>query len=228
MSATPHKWSYVFEERTRILVVDDDPILREFASVYLSAPLCQVVSAPDAIAALDILSREEFDIVLADIEMPGMSGFELVQRMRVDAKLRTVPVVMITCREDIISIDQAYTAGATSFTSKPINWRQLSYQLRYVIRASKTEQSAPRPHGEHDVAARVAMSSTTNDEIAAALTAIIDTAGRLAEHGAPDREAVHAREIVAVAKSALGKLRGTAEAADGGNSFTGVSQSRVA
>jgi len=78
MSNAPQKWWYVFDEPTRILVVDDDPILREFASVYLTTPMSQVVLAPDAATALDLLAREAFDIAMIDIEMPGMNGFELV------------------------------------------------------------------------------------------------------------------------------------------------------
>ena len=88
MSDAPQNWWYVFDEPTRILVVDDDPILREFASVYLTTPMSEVVSAPDAATAFDLLSHLAFDIALIDIEMPGMNGFELVQRIRAQDKLR--------------------------------------------------------------------------------------------------------------------------------------------
>jgi CheY-like chemotaxis protein len=64
---TPYQWSYVFDEHTRILVVDDDPILREFASVYLTSPVSEVEAAPDAEAALSLLSSKAFDVVLVDI-----------------------------------------------------------------------------------------------------------------------------------------------------------------
>jgi DNA-binding response OmpR family regulator len=218
----------VFNERTRILVVDDDPILREFASVYLTAPLCHVETVPDAAAALDLLSREAFDIVLVDIEMPGMNGYELVRRMRAEEKLRTIPIVMITCREDIVSIDQAYTAGATSFTAKPINWRQLSYQLRYVIRASKREDGVSRPGGEDGMTANAVKPSTMDREIASSLRAIINTASRMVGDRAEDRAAADAREITTVAECALRKLLGTAEVSEGTKSFDRVDQPRVA
>src|SRR5262245_4076457 len=84
---TPYHWSNVFDEHTRILDVDDDPILREFASVYLTSPVSEVEAAPDAEAALDLLSHNEFDVVLVDIGLPGMDGFELVQRMRAQERL---------------------------------------------------------------------------------------------------------------------------------------------
>src|SRR5262245_55196272 len=112
MTVAAHKWSYVFDEPTRILMVDDDPILHEFASVYLTTPFSQVVSATDGAAALELLSRDTFDVALFDIEMPGMDGFELVERVRAQERLRNLPVVMVTGREDIASIDRAYAAGA--------------------------------------------------------------------------------------------------------------------
>src|SRR5215475_665362 len=147
MTDTQQQWWYVFDEQTRILVVDDDPILREFASVYLTTPMSTVALAPDASSALDLLAREQFDIALVDIDMPGMDGFELVECVRGQDKLRSLPIVMVTGREDIASIDRAYAVGATSFVTKPVNWRQLSHQLRYVVRASRQQPAAPLPQG---------------------------------------------------------------------------------
>ena len=64
-------WKYVLDQPMRILVVDDDPILREFASVYLSTPTATVETAPDGLAALDLLKAEAFDVAVIDIDMPG-------------------------------------------------------------------------------------------------------------------------------------------------------------
>jgi CheY-like chemotaxis protein len=133
------KMTYVFDEPTRILVVDDDPILREFASVYLSAPLTEVVTVADGYAGLELLQKERFSVALVDIEMPVMDGYTLLECVRAMPSLRSFPVVMLTQHQDIKSIDRAYAAGATSFAPKPVNWRLLSYQLRSVIRASRLE-----------------------------------------------------------------------------------------
>src|SRR5258705_8546549 len=175
MTDTPQQWWYVFEEQTRILVLDDDPILLEFASVYLTTPMSTVALAPDASTALELLARERFDITLIDIDMPGMDGFELVECIRGQDKLRNLPIVMVTGREDIVSIDRAYAVGATSFATKPVNWRQLSHQLRYVIRANRQPSAAPRaqdtgaPRG-----AATWMSAATRREFATALGSIIN------------------------------------------------------
>jgi DNA-binding response OmpR family regulator len=203
MTDTQQNWWYVFDEQTRILVVDDDPILREFASVYLTTPMSTVALAPDASTALDLLAREQFDIALIDIDMPGMDGFELVECIRGQDKLRNLPIVMVTGREDIVSIDRAYAVGATSFATKPVNWRQLSHQLRYVIRANRQPSAAPVPQdtGAPRASSATWMSAATRREFATSLGAIINVAKRIANGRAPSQEA--AQEIIAAAEALL-------------------------
>jgi DNA-binding response OmpR family regulator len=133
-------WSYVLDEPVRILLADDDPILREFGSVHLSTPTATVVPAPDGMAALGLLKTESFDLVLLDIEMPALDGFALLQTIREDAALNQLPVMMLTGHEDIVSIDRAFRLGANAFASKPVNWRLLSYQIRYVLRSCALER----------------------------------------------------------------------------------------
>jgi DNA-binding response OmpR family regulator len=133
-------WSYVLAEPTKILVVDDDPILREFSKVYLATPWALIETAAGVDDALEQMKEESFDIVLIDIEMPGRDGYELLEILRRDPGTAILPVMMLTGREDIASIDHSYELGATAFTTKPVNWRQLSYQIRYLLRSSKTEQ----------------------------------------------------------------------------------------
>jgi DNA-binding response OmpR family regulator len=186
-------WSYVFEEPTRILVVDDDPILREFASVYLSAPAASVETLPDGGSALDCLRRDRFDVAVLDIDMPNLDGFELLQHIRADEALADLPVIMLTGREDILSIDRAYSLGATSFVTKPVNWRELSYQLRYVIRANRAQRLA-------------------SNEAAEAIGAIVNHASFIADRSGTDAASIsRAQQIVALGRDLLDKVT----AADG-------------
>lgn len=135
-------WSFVLDEPLRLLVVDDDPILREFASVYLSAPHVTIDAAEDGEAAWAMLEAQPYDVALIDIEMPKLDGYALVERIRGDDRLHDLPVIMVTGREDAVSIDRAFEVGANSFTVKPVNWRQLSHQVRYVVRSGRMEQAA--------------------------------------------------------------------------------------
>jgi DNA-binding response OmpR family regulator len=133
-------WSYVLDEPVRILVADDDPILCEFASVHLSTPTATIVTVPNGRAALDLLKSTPCDLAVLDIEMPELDGFGLLATIRADAALGNLPVMMLTGHEDIASIDRAFTLGANAFAPKPVNWRLLSYQIRYVLRACSLER----------------------------------------------------------------------------------------
>jgi DNA-binding response OmpR family regulator len=212
MSDAPQTLWYVFDEPTRILVVDDDPILCEFASVYLTTPMSKVVSTLDSSAALDLLMREQFDVALVDIAMPGMDGFELVERIRGQEKLRGLPIVIVTGREDVVSIDRAYSVGATSFVTKPVNWRQLSHQLRYVVRASRGQAATARPHddgGPSSGRELAWMSNGTRREFTTSLGSIINAAKRIANGRAPSEAA--AQEIITTAETLLLKSLVTRE-----------------
>ncbi len=148
---TQSHFFYVLADEARILAVDDDPIMREFAGVYLASPTTEVETANGGLAALDAVAKQAFDLVLLDIDMPGMTGFEVLERLRADPRTQGLPVIVVTGREDIVSIDRAYELGATSFISKPVNWRLLAYQIRYVLRASR--QAATATAGQANLAA---------------------------------------------------------------------------
>ena len=134
---------YVLQDRIRLLLVDDDPILREFGIVHLSSETAVVQTATDGVQALELLARMPVDLVLLDLEMPRLDGFEVLRRLRSQEETARLPVIVVTGHEDASAIDKAYQAGATSFVVKPINWRQLSYQIRYVHRAARAEREAP-------------------------------------------------------------------------------------
>ena len=152
LASRGHRWSFVLDEPVRILVADDDPILREFATVHLSTPVASVETACDGEEAWARLLAEPFDLVISDIEMPNLDGFGLVARIRAEPRLAHLPIVMVTGREDIVSIDRAYEAGATAFATKPVNWRQLSHQLRYVLRTSRVEGDVRRERDRAETA----------------------------------------------------------------------------
>jgi CheY-like chemotaxis protein len=99
---------FVNIDATRILVADDDPILREFAVVHLASPDTTVETAADGMAALALLKSGPCDIALVDLEMPRLDGFGLIERLRADPKLAHLPVVVVTGREDTAAIDRAF------------------------------------------------------------------------------------------------------------------------
>ena len=119
----------------QILVVDDDPTARILMQASLQQAGFVVQVAADAQEALQLFHGASFDLVMSDVEMPGMDGFELCARLRAESDV-PVPVVMVTGMDDLASIDRAFEAGATDFLPKPINWSLLGHRVRYILRAS--------------------------------------------------------------------------------------------
>ena len=128
---------YVLQDEARILVVDDDPILRAWAQVNLATPTTEIDLAADGAEALERLKTARYDLVLLDLEMPGLDGFEVLTRIRNDPSTKDIAVIVQTGREDVEAIDRCFHLGATSFVMKPLNWRLLAYQIRYVLRAER-------------------------------------------------------------------------------------------
>jgi CheY-like chemotaxis protein len=135
----PGNFFYVLEDPLRILFVDDDPIMREFALVHLSTDKAEVVVGADGIDAIKAVEEGEFDVVVMDLDMPNMDGFEALSRIRADERTQGLPVIVVTEREEASAIDRAFEAGATSLMAKPINWRLLSHQVCAAHRTHKAE-----------------------------------------------------------------------------------------
>lgn len=201
-------WVYVIDEATRVLVADDDPILREFASVHLSSPAVTIETAPDGAAAFEMLEAGDFDIALLDIEMPPFDGFVLLEKIRAEPKLRHLPVMMLTGHEDIGSVDRAYDLGANSFIPKPVNWRLLSYHIRYVMRSSRIEQELRRANdlsGSGDAASSF---DAAAEEHEALLNGIVEQArGMRAAAGMSASLAGDIDRIETLARAALSQCR---------------------
>lgn len=143
MNLGGQRFDYVLNEEMILLAVDDDPIQREFCSVYLSSPSVSVETAQSAEAGLTLLEGKRYAAALIDVEMPGMDGIEMLRRLRADPRFDSLPVMIITGREDMASIDAAYAAGATAFMCKPVNWRLLAHQVRFMVRAHRAMRREP-------------------------------------------------------------------------------------
>lgn len=139
---------YAPHQPIRILFVDDDPILREFAVANLGAEHTEVESVADGAAALAAIERHAPDVVLLSLEGPGYESLAVLEALRGRADRRAPPVIVVTGREDIEAVDAAYAAGAASFAVKPLNWRLLARQLRFVLRAAANGGAGAGPASE--------------------------------------------------------------------------------
>ena len=120
-----------------VLVVDDDEAARLIIKIALTNEGMRVEQAANAAEALAAYAERRPDIVLLDVDMPGMDGFECCRALRLRPRGAELPVLMLTGHEDMQSIHKAYDAGATDFLSKSNNWALLAHRVRYMLRASR-------------------------------------------------------------------------------------------
>jgi CheY-like chemotaxis protein len=104
-----------------ILVVDDDPINRMVLTRDLEREGHRVATAADGVRALEALRAEPFDIVLLDVLMPELDGYETLAQIERDEKLRHVPVIMVSALEDIDSVVRCIEMGAADYLPKPFD-----------------------------------------------------------------------------------------------------------
>lgn len=128
--------------KLRVLVADDDPIARELISTRLSSLACESEEAEDGIAAWHAIMSNSFDIALVDLSMPSLDGFELLRCVRNHPRTKHMPVVVVTSHNDKESIEEALSAGATSFLTKPINWSTFSAHIGYLLKISRSANEA--------------------------------------------------------------------------------------
>jgi DNA-binding response OmpR family regulator len=127
----------------RVLVVDDDPEIRGLMVTVLSYE-ADVVTAQDGQAALRVLADETVDLVLLDVMMPGVSGFGVLEAIRADPRLRSLPVMMLTAKVGESEHAEAFRGGADAYLTKPFDLQGLLGEMERLMEAGPTERAARR------------------------------------------------------------------------------------
>jgi diguanylate cyclase (GGDEF)-like protein len=127
-----------------LLVVDDDPFIARLLEIELRAAGYDVRMASDGNAALDVARERAPDLVLADVMMPNMDGFELTRRLRQDPRTATVSVIMLTARGLSADKLEGFAIGADDYIVKPFDTPELLARIRGVLRRAR-EMRAQSP-----------------------------------------------------------------------------------
>lgn len=123
----------------RVLVADDELTARLLMAAVLEKAGCEVVLAADGAEALQRFGEQPCDLVMLDVEMPGLDGFETCARLRRQIG-DELPIVMVTGMDDVASVERAFEVGATDFINKPINWALIGHRVFYLIRTYENLQ----------------------------------------------------------------------------------------
>ncbi len=126
-----------------ILVVDDEPNIVKLARMYLEREGYQVISEGDGQKALEAIALRKPDLVVLDVMLPSLDGFEVCRQLR--AADNPVPIIMVTARDDDIDKILGLELGADDYLTKPFNPRELVARIRAVLRRGSTARSEQQP-----------------------------------------------------------------------------------
>jgi CheY-like chemotaxis protein len=122
------------EKTPVVLVVDDNQQNLELLQAYLEDIDCETIPAHDGPEALEIISNSPPDLILLDVMMPKMSGFEVCKRIKNDPKTSDIPVIMVTALNEFGDIERGIDSGTDDFLSKPINKLELVTRVKIMLK----------------------------------------------------------------------------------------------
>lgn len=134
-----------------ILIVDDEPDILDLLTYNLSNKGFAVERASDGEEALERAHTLDPDLIILDVMMPVMNGIETCRRIREDAHLRTIPVLMLTARTEEESMIEGLDSGADSYLGKPVSMPVILSQVRALLRSSKRNDTPPDTLRIHDL-----------------------------------------------------------------------------
>ena len=136
-----------FDQEVRnstILIADDTEQNVELLQAYLDEVGCRVVTAYDGQETLDRVADSKPDLILLDIMMPKMSGYEICRKLKADPATRNIPICMVTALTEEGDIEKAVEAGTDDFLSKPINKWELLTRVRSLLRVRHLQNELER------------------------------------------------------------------------------------
>jgi DNA-binding response OmpR family regulator len=134
-------------ETPLVLVVDDNEMNRDMLARRLQRQSCEVIMAEDGAAALEAVTKHAFDLILLDIMMPNVSGYEVLEKLKADASTRHIPVIMISAVDDLDSVVRCIEMGAEDYLFKPFN--------PVLLKARVTASLGRRQAGEAGLASHI-------------------------------------------------------------------------
>jgi len=127
----------------RVLVVDDDAVLNQMVQANLKIAGYEVYSAPNGPTALTLLKKIEPDLMVLDVMMPGMDGYEVCRRMR---EFTDIPVLFLTARGEDADLTEGFDSGGDDYMRKPFSQRELELRVRTLLQHSQRIRDAAELH----------------------------------------------------------------------------------
>lgn len=116
-----------------ILLVDDNPQNLELMQAYLEELPCEIRTAVDGVEAVEMIDRKRPDLVVLDVMMPRMSGFEVCKKIKSQPSTREVVVIMVTALNEVSDFERAVDCGTNDFITKPVNKLEMVTRVRSLL-----------------------------------------------------------------------------------------------
>jgi DNA-binding response OmpR family regulator len=126
----------------KVLIVDDEPNIVQLAKLYLERDNFQVTAVGDGLRALETIRERQPDLVVLDVMLPRLDGFEICRQLR--AEDNQVPIIMVTARDEDIDKILGLELGADDYLTKPFNPRELVARVRAVLRRGTAKEASPQ------------------------------------------------------------------------------------
>ena len=133
-----------FLPQSTVLIVDDNPQNVELLQAFLESLPVKLVTAVDGVDALRKVEEHNPDLILLDIMMPQMSGFQVCRKLKGDAKTRDIQILMVTALNELGDIEQANECGTDDFVSKPVNKIELLTRVKSLLRVRHLKSELER------------------------------------------------------------------------------------
>ena len=133
-----------FLPQSTVLIVDDNPQNVELLQAFLESLPVRIVTAVDGVDALAKVAAENPDLILLDIMMPHMSGFQVCKRLKTDPKTKDIQILMVTALNELGDIEQASECGTDDFVSKPVNKFELLTRVKSLLRVRHLQSELDR------------------------------------------------------------------------------------
>lgn len=119
---------------SRILIADDNEQNRELLDAYLASESYEIFMSVDGEDTMKAVEEHQPDLILLDIMMPRMSGYEVCEKLKADPDRQSIPVLMVTALNEMGDIEKAVQAGCDDFLTKPVNQLELKTRVRSLLR----------------------------------------------------------------------------------------------